>query len=646
MKRLCIYTTIGKESGQVRGRYVPHALKKYKEVSDRVVVVTDIRADHPNFNEINEAADVIIRSPTGSIRVSLEGYRLGLAGVDREELQTYDEIIFVDTACYGPIYPLQPILDDPRRLSVDFWSAGFFTRKANLRIMEKITLDRVMTLSFFSVNRRAAMSPAFQEFMRDDHAFVDYVDYRVNGEYGLHLALERAGFKWDSFLSPHEIHTSEPLLFEAAELVRLGCPIVLANVFSLDPLVADMQAVECREVLAAIAENTDFDTAMIWESVLPYFPLRLIQSNMDDLRILEAEPAENANRQWDLGGKIAVVAHVYYMETLPEFLELAANIPCNFDFFISTSSRQHKQGIEAALESFDCGGTKVVRVVEQNRGRDMSSLFITFRDEMLSGEYAWALRLHSKRTPQMPWQIGQSFKRHLIQNLAPSRRFVQCLFDLLEKPDYRNVGIVAPPVVHIGFGTLGHSWFSNRRPLEKLAKKLNIDVPLDSETPVAVYGTMYWFRPEALAPMFRHEWKWEDYNAEPHHIDGGLAHVQERLICYCAQDQGFRTLAVMSAAQAARSYLKLEYKHQLLSSCFPVRDIRLQYQLASRTDWSRAAPFYSRFLNFLERGDQQFHRLAPKLWELTRPLVEFVWRILKGLESTGAKRAEDMSKLL
>src|SRR3954465_3002943 len=151
MKRLCIYTAIGEEGGQVRGRYVPYALKKYKEVSDRVIVVTDIRADHPNFNEINEAADVIIRSPTGSIRVSLEGYRLGFAAVTSEELQTYDEIIFVDTGCYGPIYPLQPILDDPRRLSADFWSAGFFTRKANLRIMEKITLDRVMTLSFFSV---------------------------------------------------------------------------------------------------------------------------------------------------------------------------------------------------------------------------------------------------------------------------------------------------------------------------------------------------------------------------------------------------------------------------------------------------------------------------------------------------------------
>ena len=113
-----------------------------------------------------------------------------------------------------------------------------------------------------------------------------------------------------------------------------------------------------------------------------------------------------------------------------------------------------------------------MRVVEENCGRDMSSLFITFRDVMLQPEnMLGALRLHTKRTPQMPWQVGQSFKRHLIENLVPSKRFVASLFDLLEQPEYRNVGMVVPPVVHIGFGTLGHSWYSNRKPLEKLAKE-------------------------------------------------------------------------------------------------------------------------------------------------------------------------------
>ena len=55
------------------------------------------------------------------------------------------------------------------------------------------------------------------------------------------------------------------------------------------------------------------------------------------------------------------------------------------------------------------------------------SLFITFRDVMLSGEYALPLRLHFKRTPQMAWQIGRSFKRHLVESLVPSKFTVRLL---------------------------------------------------------------------------------------------------------------------------------------------------------------------------------------------------------------------------
>ena len=53
-------------------------------------------------------------------------------------------------------------------------------------------------------------------------------------------------------------------------------------------------------------------------------------------------------------------------------------------------------------------------------------------------------------------------------------------------------------------------------------------------------------------------------NSEPHHVDGGLAHVQERLIGYAVQDQHYRVLTVMTPRLAARYYAKLEYKMHIL----------------------------------------------------------------------------------
>jgi hypothetical protein len=88
----------------------------------------------------------------------------------------------------------------------------------------------------------------------------------------------------------------------------------------------------------------------------------------------------------------------------------------------------------------------------------------------------------------------------------------------------------------------------------------------------------------------------------------------------------------MSTGRAAKNYLKLEYKHQILSSCLPVRDIRLQYRLAKRVNWQKAKGYYARFLELLERNDERFRRIAPSLWARSRSAVDLVWPMLKRLE--------------
>jgi rhamnosyltransferase len=92
---------------------------------------------------------------------------------------------------------------------------------------------------------------------------------------------------------------------------------------------------------------------------------------------------------------------------------------------------------------------------------------------------------------------------------------------------------------------------------------------------------MFWFRPQALRKLFEEKWEWEEFNAEPHHVDGGLAHVLERLIAYTAQDAGFMTRHVMCLHQAAHNYTWLEYKLQKLAALIPTGDFRHQTYLLS-----------------------------------------------------------------
>ena len=143
----------------------------------------------------------------------------------------------------------------------------------------------------------------------------------------------------------------------------------------------------------------------------------------------------------------------------------------------------------------------------------MSALFICFRDIFLTDEYEIVCRLHTKKTPQVDAARGQLFKLHMFENVLNSPGYVGNVIDMFLR--HPTVGVATPPVVHISFPTLGHSWFVNKAKVAKLAADLGLKVQLDDHTPVAVYGTMFWFRPKALRPLFARKWKFSEFNAEP-----------------------------------------------------------------------------------------------------------------------------------
>ncbi len=148
----------------------------------------------------------------------------------------------------------------------------------------------------------------------------------------------------------------------------------------------------------------------------------------------------------------------------------------------------------------------------------MSSLFITWRDKFTVDRYDLALRLHTKKSPQVEGGRGLLFKRHMLENLAPTSGFAQRILDLFVSQPW--LGLVVPPVVHISYPTMGNAWFANKAPTKEVVKLLGLKVELDDSMPNAAYGTMFWFRPAALQKLFAHPWKWEDFNEEPNHTDG------------------------------------------------------------------------------------------------------------------------------
>lgn len=82
-------------------------------------------------------------------------------------------------------------------------------------------------------------------------------------------------------------------------------------------------------------------------------------------------------------------------------------------------------------------------------------------------------------------------------------------------------------------------------------KELGIDVPISGEeSPIAPFGSVFWFRPKALEPLFAHGWQHSDFPPEPLPQDGTISHAIERVYPFVAQGAGYYPAVAMSSSFA------------------------------------------------------------------------------------------------
>ena len=115
----------------------------------------------------------------------------------------------------------------------------------------------------------------------------------------------------------------------------------------------------------------------------------------------------------------------------------------------------------------------------------------------------------------------------------------------------QGLGLAYPPMIHLGYPTLGRGWWSNKPGFTRLCRNLGIHVPLDEISPLAPFGSMYFARPEALRLLVEHDWTYEDFGGAEAYQDGGLAHILERMPSYAAGELGYHTRTIANAEYMA-----------------------------------------------------------------------------------------------
>ena len=631
MHRICLFSFYDEQG--VVDDYVLYFLKELGKFVEKTLFISN-----GPLSKDSEAAlqglvsEVSLRPNTG---FDVLAYKEGLEKIDFDREGQYDEVLMVNHTCFGPIFPFAELFEEMEKRQCDFWGVTAHMEMTPNPFTGTGTLPYHLNTNFVAVRSSMLRSLSFRQYWENLEEQATYETAIMSHEAVFTEYFTKLGYRCESYLDCKKYGTHYPAMLDIDETLIDRNPLLKRRAFFHDPRFLEHYAADVPRALRVLEQTSDYDTSMIWRNVSRVAELRTLNTNaaltsiLPDVRLKQNEPMPDY-------GRIAVCAHVYYTDMLEELLALTDTIPCAYDFIATTETEAKKAVIEQTARGRKNVRNVIVRVVEQNRGRDMSSLFITCRDLFLEDRYDLVCRLHTKKSPQVAAGRANMFKRHMFENLLNSPGYTTNVLDMFHDKPW--IGVAVPPLVHIGYPTMGHVWFTNRKRAEELASELKLNVHFDPDTPVGAFGTMFWFRPKALRKLFAYPWKWTDFNAEPGHVDGGLAHVLERLICYVAQDAGYTTQQIISSHLAAWNFAMLEYKLQKFSAALPNCDFNGQYsfldnmRLTDHNAAETAAPEVRRQVptvkqalgNLVLSAKRSVAHRAPGVFRVLRPVYRTV----------------------
>jgi lipopolysaccharide biosynthesis protein len=621
MRRVCLFSFYDEQG--IVDDYVFFLLKELGQFVEKIFFYSN--------GPLLRDAEIALRGVVGEvIQPPNEGfdvlaYKEGLQKIDFNREGLYDEVLMVDHTCFGPVFPFAELFTEMDGRHCDFWGVTAHLEMTPNPVTGVGRLPYHLNTNFVAVRRDMLQSRSFREYWTGIAGDATHKTAILGHEAVFTEHFIKLGYVCDTYVDCKKYGTHYPAMLDIDETLIDRNPLIKRQTFFDDPRFLERYAVDLPRALRVLEKTSDYDFSLIWRNVVRSAELRTLNTNaaltsvLPDVRLKQDAPLPSE--------RIAVCVHLYYTDMVEELLSLTDTIPSGYDFIATTDTQTKKEIIEKMVAGRKNICNVIVRVVEKNRGRDMSSLFITCRDLFIEDRYDLVCRLHTKKSPQVAAGVGNMFKRHMFENLLNSLGYTTNVLDMFH--DQPWIGVAVPPLVHIAFPTMGHVWFNNYGVAEQLKTALDLKIDFDPDTPVGAFGTMFWFRPKALRKLFVHPWKWSDFNVEPHHIDGSVAHVLERMICYVAQDAGYTTQQILSSHLAGRNFAMLEYKLQKFSAALPNADFTGQFDFLDH--WRRLGyptsttpmTMRSAFSNLLQSTRRSVAHRFPRISEFLRAYRAF-----------------------
>ncbi|UXW84854.1 rhamnan synthesis F family protein [Microbacterium azadirachtae] len=561
MKRIAFYLFWEKEG--IVDRYIPYCLEKLHEHVEKVIVISNGPVSQSGRAELERVADEVWERE--NVGFDVWGYKEAMERFGFDRLAEYDELILLNYTFFGPVYPFSEMFEKTDAWDVDFWGITEHGEVDPHHFASGGVLPRHIQSHWLAVRKSLLASEAFRQYWETMPMITSYEQSIDRHEARFAKHFEEQGFTWDVVYRYTDFPSRNPVLEDVVQLTAERCPILKRRTFFHDPLYLSDHAIIGRDVIDILERTSDYPLELIWENVARTVEPRVLATNFSLHRIYsDALEIDSEQQERTRAMRALVVIHCYYEDMIDELVDYADRLPCERHLVVTTDTEQKRGFLEAALAARGVPSYEV-RVTESNAGRDISAFLLTCAD-VLREDYDIVVKLHSKRSPQDGAVAGGWFKRHLVGNLLHSPNYAANIVSLFDR--HPEIGMVIPPVIQIGFPTMGQAWYLNKRPAARLCQQLGIKTPLDASTPLSAYGSMFIARPRALRTLVDAGLTWSDFEDQPY-SDGSLAHVIERLFTYSSLGAGMPVYTVQSTELASINYPFLEYKLQNFSEGLP-----------------------------------------------------------------------------
>lgn len=252
MKRVVVFAHYNKDS--LIDDYVVYYIKALKEAGCDVVFVSCKEITQTERNKLN---GLVIHTITENHdEYDFGSYKRGFLYL-KPFLNNYDELIFANDSCYGPLYPISEVLEKMEKENCDFWGIT----KNNFGYKKSVGhffVKRPHIQSYFiAFKKNVFTSKVFKNFVSS----IEHQDNKKliisKYEIGLTETLVENGFCFKTFINAYKNINNITILKWRQIIEKYQMPFIKKSLFDL--------------------KNTDATTIENYKNILRNYPCNLIK---------------------------------------------------------------------------------------------------------------------------------------------------------------------------------------------------------------------------------------------------------------------------------------------------------------------------------------------------------------------------------